>query len=107
LHLAGIWFGAVGVSLSLLLFCGTRKWLAILFGVVAILDAALTLRLSQDFMSNGRQVRALLGRVDAGHKTPLTLSSLRRELETPSLFGGGNQNHNVPLRIAAFYNDST
>ena len=107
LHLIGIWFGAVGVSLSLLLFWGTRKWLAILFGVVAILDAALTLRLSQDFMSDGRQVRALLGRVDAGHKTSLTQSSLRRELETPSLFGGGNQNHNVSLRIAAFYNQCT
>ena len=107
LHLVGIWFGAVGVSLSLLLFWGTRKWIAVLFAVVAILDAALTLRLSQDFMSDGRQVRALLGRVDAGHKTLLTLSSLRRELETPSLFGGGNQNHNVPLRIATFYNQCT
>ncbi len=107
LHLVGIWFGAVGVSLSLLLFWGTRKWIAVLFAVVAILDAALTLRLSQDFMSDGRQVRALLGRVDAGHKTLLTLSSLRRELETPSLFGGGNQNQNVPLRIATFYNQCT
>ena len=58
-------------------------------------------------MSDGRQVRALLGRVDAGHKTLLTLSSLRRELETPSLFGGGNQNQNVPLRIATFYNQCT
>lgn len=107
LHLAGIWFGAVGVSLLLLFFWRTRKWLAILFAVLAILDAALTLRLSQEFISDGRWARSVLGRVDTGHKTLLTLSSLRRKLEASSLFGGRRQNHNVPLRIATFYNDST
>ena len=70
LHLVGIWFGAVGVSLSLLLFSRHKEMASQFYlALLAILDAALTLRLSQDFMSNGRQVRALLGRVDAGHKT--------------------------------------
>ena len=107
LHLVGIWSGAVGVSLLLLLFSGTRKWLAILFAVLAILDAALTFHLSQDFVSDGRWTRRLLSRVDAGHKAPLKLGSLGRELESPRLFGGRHQNNNVPLRIATFYNDST
>jgi hypothetical protein len=107
LHLAGIWFGAVGVSLLMLLFWRTRKWLAILFAVLAILDAALTLRLSQEFISVGRTTGSLLGRVDAGHKTLLTLNSLRRELQAPIFLGGRNQNNNVPLRIPTFYNDST
>jgi hypothetical protein len=107
LHLVGIWFGAVGVSLLLLLFWRTRKWFAILFGVLAILDAALTLRLSQDFMSDGRRTRSLLHRVDAGHKALLTLPSLQRELKAPLPFGGRHANNNIPLRIAAFYNDST
>jgi hypothetical protein len=107
LHLIGIWFGAVGVSLLFFLFRETRKWLPVLFGVLAILDAALTLYLSQDFVSDARRTRRLLSRVDAGHKTLLKLGSLGRELETSRLFGGKHQNTNVPLRIATFYNDST
>jgi len=107
LHLAGIWLGAVGVSAVLLLFQRTRKWLPVFFAVLAILDAALTVRLSQEFISDGRWVRSLLGRVDVGHKTQLTLNSVRRELEAPAVLGGRNHNNNVPLRIATFYNDST
>jgi hypothetical protein len=107
LHLGGIWFGAVGVSAVLLLFQRARKWLPVFFAVLAILDAALTMRLSQEFISDGRWARSLLGRVDAGHKSQLTLNSLRRELEAPAILGGRNQNNNVPLRIATFYNDST
>ena len=107
LHLAGIWFGAVGVSAVLLLFQRTRKWLPVFFAVLAILDATLTMRLSQEFISDGRWARSLLGRVDAGHKSQLTLNSLRRELEAPAILGGRTQNNSVALRIATFYNDST
>ena len=107
LHLVAIWFGAVGVSALLWLFQRTRKWLPVFFAVLAILDAVLTVRLSQEFTSDGRWARSLLDRVDSGHKTQLTLNSLRRELEAPVVLGGKDQNNNVPLRIATFYNDST
>ena len=87
-HLAGIWFGAVAASVLFLLFRGTRKWLPVLFAVLAILDAGLTLRLSQDFVSESGWTRSLFSRVDAGHKTTLTLDSLQRELKPSPLLGG-------------------
>ncbi|HEV3099228.1 MAG TPA: hypothetical protein VGY75_05900 [Candidatus Udaeobacter sp.] len=105
LHLAGIWFGAVVFSLLLLMFQKTRKRLAVLFGVLAILDACLTLHLSQQFVSDNGWTRLLLNRVDAGHKTALTLSGLQRELKPPLVFGPFNQTQT--LKIATFYNDST
>ena len=108
LHLAGIWFGVVAVAVLLFLFQGTRKWLPILFGVLAILDASLTLRLSQEFMStDSRWGRSLVNRADAGHKTKLSLKSLQRKLDAPSHLGGAHSNNSLTLRIATFYNDST
>jgi hypothetical protein len=107
LHLAGIWFAAIAASVLLLLFRGTRKWLPVLFGVLAILDASLTLRLSQKFVSDDGQTRSLLSRVDAGHKTTLTLDSLQRELKPTLLPGGAHSNNTLALRTAVFYNDST
>jgi hypothetical protein len=108
LHLAGIWFSVVAVSVLLFLFQGTRKWLPVLFGVLAILDASLTLRLSQEFMStdSGRGL-SLVRRADAGHKTALTLKSLQRELEAPPRLGGAHANASLTHRIATFYNHST
>ena len=106
-HLIGIWFGAFGVSLLLLLFRGARKWLPVLFAILAILDASLTLRLSQKFISDDGRTRLLLSRVDAGHKTRLAVKGFRRELEAPPGFGGRHANNNLALRIATFYNDST
>ena len=106
LHLVAIWFGAVTVSVLLFLFPGTRKWLPVLFGVLAILDASLTLRLSQKFVStDSGWGRSLVSRADAGHKTTLTLKSLQRKLKAPSLLGRAN--NSLTLRIATFYNDST
>ena len=108
LHLAGIWFSVVAVSMLLFLFRGTRKWLPVLFGVLAILDASLTLRLSQKFMStDSRWGRSLVRRADAGHRTTLTLKSLQRDLEAPHRLGGAHANTSLTLRIATFYNDST
>lgn len=107
LHLVAIWFGAVGVSALLWLFQRTRKWLPILFGVLAILDAGLTLRLSQDFVSDSGRTRSLFSQVDAGHKTTLTLDSLQREAKPPFSLGGAATNNTLPLRTPVFYNDST
>jgi hypothetical protein len=108
LHLAGIWFSVVAVSVLLLLFQGTRKWLPVLFGVLAILDASLTLRLSQEFMSTDSGFgHSLVRRADAGHKTTLTLKSLQRELQAPPRLGGAHANASLTLRIATFYNHST
>jgi len=106
LHLAGIWFGAVGVSGLLLLSQWAKKWLPVLFGVLAILDAVLTLRLSQDFVSRSGSSRSLLGHADAGHKTALRLSSLHRELNAPFALGGKQANNSLSVRIATFYNHS-
>jgi hypothetical protein len=107
LHLAGIWFGAFGVSVVLLLFPGTRKWLPVSFAILAILDASLTLRLSQKFVSDAGRTRSMFSRADAGHRTTLTLKSLQRELEAPPHLGGAHANTLLTLRIATFYNDST
>jgi hypothetical protein len=77
-----------------------------LFGVLAILDASLTLRLSQKFVStDSGWGRSLVSRVDAGHKTTLTLKSLQRKLKALPRLGGAN--NSLTLRIATFYNDST
>jgi hypothetical protein len=105
-HLVGIWFGAFGVSVVLLLFRGTRKWLPVLFAVLAILDASLTLRLSQKFVSDDGWSRSLLRRADAGHKTALTLRSLQRQLNAPAALGGAQSNNSLTVRIATFYNHS-
>ena len=107
LHLVAIWFGAVGVSAMLWLFQRARKWLPVLFGVLAILDAGLTLRLSQDFVSDSGRTRSLFSGVDAGHKSTLTLDSLQREAKPPFALGGAHTNNTLPLRTPVFYNDST
>ena len=107
LHLVAIWFGAVGVSALLWLFQRARKWLPVLFGVLAILDAGLTLRLSQDFVSDSGRTRSLFSGMDAGHKTTLTLDSLQREAKAPLTLGGAHSNNTLPVRTPVFYNDST
>ena len=106
-HLVSIWFGAVGISLLLLLFQKARKRVISLFAVLAIMDACLTLRLSQDFVSDSGRTRLLLSRIDARHKTGLTVKSPQRELEPPFSFGGAHSNNTVTRRIATLYNDST
>jgi hypothetical protein len=106
-HLFSIWFGAVGISLLLLLFQNARKWVISLFAVLAIMDAYLTLRLSQDFVSASGRTRLFLSRIDAGHKAALTVRGLQRQLEPPSFIGGTHSNNTVTLRIATLYNDST
>jgi hypothetical protein len=105
-HLVSIWFGAVGISLLLLLFQNARKRVISLFAVLAIMDACFTLRLSQDFVSDSGRSRSVLRRADAGHKTRLTLRSLQRELAAPSGLGGARANNSLTLRIATFYNHS-
>ncbi len=106
-HLVVTWSGAIAVSLFPLLWHKTRRLFAILFLPLAILDASLTLQLSQKFVCDSGRTRSLLSRVDEGHKAELTLSSLQRELEPPALLGGSHSNNTVSLRIATFYNDST
>ena len=106
-HLVGVWSGAVGISLLCLLLRKARRWFALFFALLAILDAALTLRLSQEFVCDSGRTRSLLMQADEGHKAPLTLSSLQRELQPPALLGGSYSNSTVTLRIATFYNDST
>jgi hypothetical protein len=106
LHLFGMWSAAITIAL-LLVFCSKiRIWFTGIFAVFAILDAALTLQLSQDFISDGGRTRSLLRRVDDAHKARLKLSSLRRQLEVSWRFGGRG-NNSAQLRIATFYNDAT
>jgi hypothetical protein len=106
LQVFGMWSAAVTIAL-LLVFCSKiRRWFTGVFAIFAILDAALTLQLSQDFVSDAGRTRSLLKRVDADHKARLKLSSLRRQLEVSWRFGGRG-NNSVQLRIATFYNDST
>jgi hypothetical protein len=49
----------------------------------------------------------LFSRVDADHKTTLTLDSLQREAKAPFPLGGAHTNSTLPLRTPVFYNDST
>ena len=106
-HLVVTWSGAIAVSLFLLLWQRARRFFAILFLTLAILDALLTLQLSQKFVCDSGRTRSLLMRVDADHRSELTLSGLQRELEPSPPLGGSHSNNTLPLRIATFYNDST
>ena len=106
-HLIGVWFGAVGVSLLLLMFQRARRWVPILLAALAIVDACFTLLLSQKFISEDGRTRSLLSRIDASHKRSLRLKSLQRKLEPPFFLGGAHSNNNITLRIATLYNDST
>jgi hypothetical protein len=106
-HLAVTWFTAVGVCLLLLLWQRARKWFVLWFLPLAILDAGLTLRLSQTFVCDSGRTHSLLMRVDAGHKARLTLTNLQRELKPPLPVGGIHSNNTATLRLATFYNDST
>ncbi|PWT79313.1 MAG: hypothetical protein C5B58_13765 [Acidobacteria bacterium] len=106
-HLVATWFGAVGLSLLLLLWRRAREWFAVLLLPLAILDATLTLQLSQKFVCDSRRTRSLLMRADAGHKATLSVSGLQRELQPSPGLGGSHSNNTLTLRIATFYNDST
>jgi hypothetical protein len=106
-HLFVTWSGAIAVSLFLLLWQRARRLLAILFLPLAILDASLTLQLSQKFVCDSGRTRSLLIRVDEGHKAALTLSTLQRELQPPARLGGSHSNNTVTLRIATFHSNST
>ena len=107
MHLIGMWFGTLGVSLLLLMFRKARRWVPILFVVLAVVDACLTLHLSQKFISDNGRTRSLLSRIDARHKHSLRVKSLQRTLEPAFFLGGAHSNNNVTLRIATLYNDST
>ena len=104
-HLIGVWFGAVGVSLLLLMFQRARRWVPILLAALAIVDACFTLLLSQKFISEDGRTRSLLSRIDASHKRSLRLKSLQRKLEPPFFLGGAHSNNNITLRIATLYNE--
>jgi hypothetical protein len=106
-HLARIWFGAVAIFLILAIFRRTRKWLPLFLAILAIMDASLTLRLSQDFVSDAGWQRTLLNEVDASHKAALTMSELKRDLSASPRLGGSHTNINATVRVATFYNDST
>ncbi|PYK17111.1 MAG: hypothetical protein DME55_10940 [Verrucomicrobia bacterium] len=106
-HLVVTWFGAVGVSLVLLLLQRARKWFVLWFLPLAILDAGLTLRLSQTFVCDSGRTHSLPMRIDAGHKARLTLTNFQRELNPPLPVGGIHSNNTATLRLATFYNDST
>ena len=106
-HLGRIWFGAVGISLLLLLVHRTRKWLPMFFVILAIMDASLTIRLSQDFVFDAGRTRVLLKEVDAGHKSGLMLKDMQREFAPPAALGGDHTNVNVSLRKATLFNDAT
>jgi hypothetical protein len=71
------------------------------------MDASLTLRLSQDFMSDAGWQRTLLNEVDASHKAALIMSELKRDLSASPRLGGSHTNLNATVRTATFYNDST
>jgi hypothetical protein len=106
-HLSRVWLGAVAVTLLLAIFRRIRKWVPLLFVLLALMDASLTFRLSQDYVSEPGRSRWILNEVYKKHRSSLLLTGINRELSAPAAFGGANSNSSVALRVPTFYNDST
>jgi hypothetical protein len=105
LHLGFTWCGIVLISLTPLIWAGTKKWMPLFFCVLALLDASLTIRISQPFVADAI-FRPMWKRIDDGHKPDLTLAGLEREVRPPD-WASPLSNENIALRMpTAFYNDS-
>ena len=107
MHVAGAWLGIVVISILGLVFPKSRRWVPALLVLMALTDAALTIRLTQRFVSDHHFSRPAWDKINAEHKPGLDLTAdgLNRQARPPAWLGSTNQNTNVPLRIATLFNN--
>lgn len=108
-HVVGVWIGFVALALLFLFQTRSRKMLPILLGILAIVDASLTIRLAAPTVYSSTYSRQSWTRINANHNLSLDLtpSGLKRDLRPPAWLGGYHNNENVPMRIATFFNYAT
>ena len=106
-HILLIWLGCVLMSLLFLLVPKTRAWLPFLFCIVCIVDASLTIRISQSLVSDSSFFGPMWRRIDANHDADLSLKSLQRNVRPPDWLTKAPNNNSIPLRVPTLFNDSS
>lgn len=105
-HLAWVWFGSVVLAAAFLYAPRLRKLLPALFIILAIVDAALTIRVAQATVFSTGHARVTWTWINARHKSSLIVKDgLEREVRPLARIGGAKNNTNVPLRFAAIFNN--
>ena len=105
-HLAWVWLGSVVLAVIFLCAPRSRKLLPALFIILAIVDAALTIRVAQATVFSTGHARFTWTWINARHKSSLMVNDgLQREVHPLARMGGAKNNTNVPLRFAAIFNN--
>lgn len=109
LHVVGAWFGVLAISILALSSPKSRRMLPVLLVLLALADAALTVRLSQRFISDSTFSRPVWNKINGQHQPGLdsTFAGLQRQPKPPAWLGGTPQQTNTPLRLATLFNDFT
>jgi hypothetical protein len=102
-----VWLSCVVISLFFSTIPRTRAWLPFLFCVVAMMDASLTIRISQPLVSDNSFFGPMWKRIDSRHNPDLRLKSLQRDLRPPDWLTNAPNNNSIPLKLPTLFNDST
>lgn len=107
MHATGAWLGVVAISILGLVSPKSRRLVPAFLVLIGLADAALTIRLTQRFVSDHYFSRPVWNKINAQHEPGLDLTAegLQRQARPPAWLGGTNQNTNVPLHIATLFND--
>jgi hypothetical protein len=106
-HVVLVWGGAILISLLFVFLPRIRTLLPAILCALAMMDASLTIRLSQPLVSDAGFFLPMWNRIDASHKRDLTLGSLRRDLRPPDWLTSAPNNNNISLKLPTLYNDSS
>lgn len=106
-HILLVWLSCVLMSLLFLLAPRTRAWLPFLFCVVSIMDASLTIGISQSLVSDSSFFGPMSRRIDANHDADLSLKSLQRNLRPPDWLTKAPNNNSIALKVPTLFNDSS
>jgi hypothetical protein len=102
-----VWLSCVVISLLFSTLPRTRAWLPFLFCVVAMIDASLTIRISQPLVSESSFFGPMWKRIDSKHNPDLRLKSLQRDLRPPDWLTNAPNNNSIPLKLPTLFNDSS
>jgi hypothetical protein len=121
--LACVWLGSIGIASLVLFRPKSRRLLPVLLGILAIVDALLTIHLASPTVYSTTKERRIWSRIDQNHRPNLDLTpnGLKRDARPPGWIGGdcpawgtvcsgpgangvSNNNENVPLKMATFFN---
>jgi len=106
-HVVLVWGGAILISLLFVILPKSRTLLPAMLCALAMMDASLTIRLSQPLVSDGGFFLPMWKRIDANHKGDLALGNLQRYLRPPDWLTSAPNNNNISLKLPTLYNDSS